>query len=76
MTGTAMTEAPELLDIYNLQVIEIPTNKTCIRVDQDDEIYRTNQEKYNAIVSQIAECNKKNQPVLVGTVSIEKSEEL
>ena len=76
MTGTAMTEAPELLDIYNLQVIEIPTNKTCIRVDQDDEIYRTNQEKYNAIVSQIAECKKKNQPVLVGTVSIEKSEEL
>ena len=76
MTGTAMTEAPELLDIYNLQVIEIPTNKKCIRIDQDDEIYRTNQEKYNAIVSQIAECKKKNQPVLVGTVSIEKSEEL
>ena len=76
MTGTAMTEAPELLDIYNLQVIEIPTNKDCIRVDQDDEIYRTNQEKYNAIVSQIAECKKKNQPVLVGTISIEKSEEL
>ncbi len=76
MTGTAMTEAPELLDIYNLQVIEIPTNEECIRVDKDDEIYRTNQEKYNAIVSQIAECVKKNQPVLVGTISIEKSEEL
>ena len=76
MTGTAMTEAPELLDIYKLQVIEIPTNKECIRVDQDDEIYRTKQEKYNAIVSQIAKCKKKNQPVLVGTVSIEKSEEL
>ncbi|PPR34785.1 MAG: Protein translocase subunit SecA [Alphaproteobacteria bacterium MarineAlpha6_Bin3] len=76
MTGTAMTEAPELLDIYNLQVIEIPTNKECVRVDRDDEIYRTNKEKYNAIVSQIAECKKKNQPVLVGTVSIEKSEEL
>jgi len=76
MTGTAMTEAPELLDIYNLQVIEIPTNEECIRVDRDDEIYRTKQEKYNAIVSQIAECKKKNQPVLVGTVSIEKSEEL
>ena len=59
MTGTAMTEAPELLDIYNLQVIEVPTNKICIRIDQDDEIYRTNQEKYNAIVSQIAECKKK-----------------
>ena len=76
MTGTAMTEAPELLDIYNLQVIEIPTNEECIRVDKDDEIYRTNQEKYKAIVSQIAECVKKNQPVLVGTISIEKSEEL
>ena len=76
MTGTAMTEAPELLDIYNLQVIEIPTNEECIRVDRDDEIYRTKQEKYNAIVSQIAECKKKNQPVLVGTISIEKSEEL
>jgi len=76
MTGTAMTEAPELLDIYNLQVIEIPTNKECVRVDQDDEIYRTNQEKYNAIVAQIAKCKKKNQPVLVGTISIEKSEEL
>ena len=76
MTGTAMTEAPELLDIYNLQVIEIPTNEKCIRDDKDDEIYRTNVEKYNAIVSQIAECRKKNQPVLVGTISIEKSEEL
>ena len=54
-----MTEATELLDIYNLQVIEIPTNKECIRVDQDDEIYRTKQEKYNAIVSQIAKCKKK-----------------
>ena len=71
-----MTEAPELLDIYNLQVIEIPTNEKCIRDDKDDEIYRTNVEKYNAIVSQIAECRKKNQPVLVGTISIEKSEEL
>ena len=59
MTGTAMTEAPELLDIYNLQVITIPTNKKCIRLNQDDEIYRTNQEKYNAIVSQIAKCKKK-----------------
>ena len=76
MTGTAMTEAPELLDIYNLQVIEIPTNEECIRVDRDDEIYRTKQEKYDAIVSLIAECKKKNQPVLVGTISIEKSEEL
>ena len=76
MTGTAMTEAPELLDIYNIQVIEIPTNQECIRVDQDDEIYRTNKEKYDAILSQIAKCKKKNQPVLVGTISIEKSENL
>ncbi len=76
MTGTAMTEAPELLDIYKLEVIEIPTNKECIRSDFDDEIYRTNKEKYDAIVSQIEKCKKKNQPVLVGTVSIEKSEEL
>ena len=76
MTGTAMTEASELLDIYNIEVIEIPTNKDCIRIDRDDEIYRTNDEKYNAIVSQIIECKKKEQPVLVGTVSIEKSEKL
>tara|TARA_B100000029_G_scaffold84722_2_gene75381 strand:+ start:4655 stop:7279 length:2625 start_codon:yes stop_codon:yes gene_type:complete len=76
MTGTAMTEAPELLDIYKLEVIEIPTNKECIRSDFDDEIYRTNKEKYDAIVSQIEKCKKKEQPVLVGTVSIEKSEEL
>ena len=76
MTGTAMTEASELLDIYNIEVIEIPTNKECIRIDQDDEIYRTSKEKYNAIISQILNCKKKEQPVLVGTVSIEKSEEL
>jgi len=74
MTGTAMTESAELLDIYKLEVIEIPTNKECIRIDNDDEIYRTNEEKYTAIVNEIEACVKKKQPVLVGTVSIEKSE--
>ena len=72
MTGTAMTEAPELLDIYNLQVIEIPTNKICIRVDQDDEIYRTKQEKYSAIVSQIAKCKKKKQRHLESITTLVK----
>ena len=76
MTGTAITEAAELLDIYKLEVIEIPTNEKCIRIDCDDEIYRTNEEKYEAIVDQIEKCKKKSQPVLVGTVSIEKSEKL
>ena len=74
MTGTAMTESAELLDIYKLEVIEIPTNENCIRIDHDDEIYRTNDEKYKAIVDQIEKCKKKLQPVLVGTVTIEKSE--
>ena len=76
MTGTAMTEAAEFGEIYSLEVLEIPTNQPMIRKDQDDEIYRTTGEKYNAIVEQIAECHERNQPVLVGTVSIEKSEEL
>ncbi|MCC6467557.1 MAG: preprotein translocase subunit SecA [Alphaproteobacteria bacterium] len=76
MTGTAMTEASEFHDIYRLEVIEIPTNLECVRKDSDDEVYRTKREKYDAIVNQIVECNARNQPVLVGTVSIEKSEEL
>jgi len=76
MTGTAITEAEEFNDIYNLNVIEMPTNKPIIRVDQDDEIYRTNKEKSNAIVTNIKKCIDNGQPVLVGTVSIEKSEEL
>ena len=76
MTGTAMTEAPELLDIYNLQVIEIPTNMKCIRVDQDDEIYRTNKEKYDAIVSQISECKKKKKVFLFGNLIIKKKKKL
>src|SRR6202030_818361 len=76
MTGTAMTEAAEFGDIYRLEVIEIPTNELCIRADSDDEVYRTTREKYDAIVEQVLECRKRQQPVLCGTVSIEKSEAL
>jgi len=76
MTGTAMTEAAEFLDIYNLEVIEIPTNLPCIRIDHDDEVYRTAHEKVDAIVEVIEDCRTRHQPVLVGTVSIEKSETL
>jgi preprotein translocase subunit SecA len=76
MTGTASTEASEFLDIYGLDVVEIPTNVTVQRVDEDDEIYRTAQEKYAAIVQTIADCLRRDQPILVGTVSIEKSEQL
>src|SRR4051794_27248460 len=76
MTGTAMTEAEEFADIYRLEVIEIPTNEPCIRADTDDEVYRTTREKYDAIVEQVLECRKRQQPVLCGTVSIEKSEAL
>ncbi len=76
MTGTAMTEAAEFGDIYRLEVIEVPTNEPCIRADNDDEVYRTTREKYDAIVEQVAECRKRQQPMLIGTVSIEKSEAL
>ena len=76
MTGTAMTEAAEFEEIYKLRVVSIPTNRPVTRVDHHDEIYRNKTEKYNAIINQISECVKRNQPVLVGTVSIEKSEEL
>src|SRR5215469_10989947 len=76
MTGTAMTESQEFSDIYKLDVIEIPTNEPCIRDDTDDEVYRTTREKYDAIVEHVLECQKRQQPVLVGTVSIEKSEAL
>ena len=76
MTGTAKTEADEFFDIYKLEVIEIPTNKNMVRVDHEDEIYRTLNEKYNAIITLIEECRKKKQPCLVGTVSIEKSEKI
>ncbi len=74
MTGTAMTEAAEFSDIYNLQVVEVPPNKITKRIDMDDDIYRTEKEKLNAIVEEIKKCYAKGQPVLVGTVSIEKSE--
>jgi preprotein translocase subunit SecA len=76
MTGTAMTEATEFGDIYKLEVIEIPTNVPVSRVDSDDEVYRTGREKNDAIVTQVQECVERQQPVLVGTISIEKSEAL
>ena len=76
MTGTAMTEEAEFEEIYNLDVIEIPTNKPMIRDDQTDVIYKNENAKYNAIVESIKESHKKGQPVLIGTVSIEKSEKL
>src|ERR1700686_3640847 len=76
MTGTAMTEASEFSDIYRLEVIEVPTNEPCIREDNDDEVYRTTREKYDSIVEQVLECRARQQPVLCGTVSIEKSEAL
>lgn len=76
MTGTAMTEAAEFSDIYKLDVIDIPTNLPFIRQDHDDEVYRTAREKDNAIIELIRECSARQQPVLVGTVSIEKSEHL
>src|SRR5712672_1789233 len=74
MTGTALTEADEFLDIYDLEVLEIPTNLPVTRVDDDDEVYRTGAEKYRSVVAVIYECKIKGQPVLVGTTSIEKSE--
>ncbi len=74
MTGTAMTEAGEFSEIYKLEVAEIPTNMPCIRDDVNDEVYRTTEEKNQAIIAQIADCQSRGQPVLVGTVSIEKSE--
>ena len=76
MTGTAMTEAEEFFDIYKLSVVSIPTNKKMLRKDFNDQIYRTEKEKYNAITDKIIECNNKGQPVLVGTTSIEKSEKI
>lgn len=74
MTGTALTEADELFDIYKLEVVEIPTNLPVARLDEDDEVYRTQNEKYAAILSEIERANARLQPVLVGTASIEKSE--
>ncbi|MES0812971.1 preprotein translocase subunit SecA [Roseibium sp. SCPC15] len=74
MTGTASTEADEFADIYKLEVVEIPTNLPVSRIDDDDEVYRTVQEKFNAIVKLIDDCKERGQPILVGTTSIEKSE--
>jgi preprotein translocase subunit SecA len=74
MTGTASTEADEFADIYKLEVVEIPTNVEVKRVDDDDEVYRTVQEKFDAIVKLIDDCKERGQPILVGTTSIEKSE--
>jgi preprotein translocase subunit SecA len=76
MTGTAMTEATEFSEIYKLDVIEMPTNELCVRKDFDDEVYRTAREKNEAILKQVLECVARKQPVLIGTVSIEKSESL
>ena len=76
MTGTAMTEAAEFGDIYKLDVVAIPTNLPCVRIDNHDEVYRTLKEKTKSVLDQIAECHTRKQPVLVGTVSIEKSEAL
>ncbi|MBE1237970.1 preprotein translocase subunit SecA [Phaeovibrio sulfidiphilus] len=76
MTGTAMTEAPEFMEIYGLSVVEIPTNRKVQRKDHHDEVYRTAREKFQAIAEKVEECQKRGQPVLVGTVSIEKSEYL
>ena len=74
MTGTAMTEEDEFKEIYKLDVIAIPTNKPVIRIDHNDQVYTTEKGKYSAIIDKIIECNQKGQPILVGTVSIEKSE--
>ena len=76
MTGTALTEAEEFFDIYKLSVLSVPTNRPMIRKDLNDQIFRTEKEKYLAITNKIIECHKKGQPVLVGTTSIEKSEKI
>jgi preprotein translocase subunit SecA len=76
MTGTAATEAQEFADIYKMDVMEIPTNRPVARIDDDDEVYRTEDEKNRAILKQIEDCYTRGQPILVGTVSIEKSEAL
>ena len=74
MTGTAITEEEEFREIYKLDVIEIPTNKPVVRIDHSDSIFKTEKGKFNAVIEQIVECHEKGQPVLVGTISIEKSE--
>ena len=74
MTGTALTEADEFMQIYKLDVVEIPTNRPVRRIDHPDAVYKTEKAKFNAVIENIVECHKKGQPVLVGTISIEKSE--
>ena len=76
MTGTALTEAEEFKEIYGLKVLVIPTHKPMIRIDNPDAIYKTVLEKYNAAADEVAECHRNGQPVLVGTTSIEHSEQI
>src|SRR5207247_758151 len=76
MTGTAETEAEEFMKIYRLDVVVIPTNQTMRRIENPDMIYRTEREKFDAVVKEIRQCNEKGQPVLVGTISIDRSEKL
>lgn len=76
MTGTALTEEKEFRDIYGMDVVEIPTNKPIARIDRQDAVYKTRREKLNAILDSIEEAHIKDQPVLVGTITIEASEEL
>jgi len=76
MTGTAMTESEEFYEIYKLDVVELPTNRPMVRKDFNDKIFRTEKEKFNAIIKQIVSANEKKQPVLIGTTSIEKSERI
>src|SRR6185295_7769348 len=76
MTGTAETEAEEFLKIYKLDVLPIPTNRELRRIENSDMIYRTEREKFEAVVKEIRQCNEKGQPVLVGTITIDRSEKL
>ena len=76
MTGTALTEEKEFREIYGMDVVEVPTNKPIARIDYNDSVYKTKREKLNAIVEDIADCYERKQPVLVGTITIEASEEL
>src|SRR5262249_55242798 len=76
MTGTAETEAEEFLKIYKLDVVVIPTNRSMRRIENPDVIYRTEREKFDAVVKEVKQCNEKGQPVLVGTISIDRSEKL
>ncbi len=76
MTGTAITEADEFAEIYGLGVVEVPTNMPISRIDEDDQVYRTKEEKYKAVINEIKKSNAKGQPILVGTTSIDKSEEI